>query len=312
MHTAAGILLLDATTLSRRIAAREISCRELMHASLERIGALNPVHNAIVSLRAPGSPAGGSRRARRHPGARRAHRLDARLPGGREGPERRRRPADHAGLAGHRPARPATDALFVQRMKKAGAIVIGKTNTPEFGARLAHLQRRVRHHAQCLGSGAFRRRQQRRRRGGAGPGHGAGGRRQRHGRLAAQPRGLQPTCSASVPRAVACRRCRRGMPSSSSSAPKGPMGRTTEDVARLLGAGPARWPRAPCRSPTPCRILPARTRSPCEPGLRIGWLGGIWPDLPLEGGIRELYEAALRARRPRYQVGPAPWTCRAT
>ena len=53
MHTAAGILLLDATTLSRRIAAREISCRELMHASLERIGALNPVHNAIVSLRAP-------------------------------------------------------------------------------------------------------------------------------------------------------------------------------------------------------------------------------------------------------------------
>ena len=28
---------------------------------------------------------------------------------------------------------PAEDALFVQRMKRAGAIVIGKTNTPEFG-----------------------------------------------------------------------------------------------------------------------------------------------------------------------------------
>src|SRR5690606_37376443 len=27
----------------------------------------------------------------------------------------------------------ASDALFVQRMKQAGAIVIGKTNTPEFG-----------------------------------------------------------------------------------------------------------------------------------------------------------------------------------
>jgi amidase len=49
--TPAGLLALDATRLGRRIAAREVSCRELMQASLDRIAALNPVHNAIVSLR---------------------------------------------------------------------------------------------------------------------------------------------------------------------------------------------------------------------------------------------------------------------
>src|SRR5262249_43932836 len=49
MHPAAGLDLLaqDAGTLSRRIAAREVSCREVMEASLARIAALNPVHNAI-------------------------------------------------------------------------------------------------------------------------------------------------------------------------------------------------------------------------------------------------------------------------
>jgi amidase len=31
-----------------------------------------------------------------------------------------------------------------------------------------------------------------------------------------------------------------------------------------------------------------------QPGRRIGWLGGLWPDLPLEPGIAPLCEAALR------------------
>ena len=44
---------LDATELSRRIASRELSCREAMQAALARIEALNPRFNAIVSLREP-------------------------------------------------------------------------------------------------------------------------------------------------------------------------------------------------------------------------------------------------------------------
>src|SRR5690242_19404147 len=53
MSDASELLALDAGTLSRRIAAREVSCRALMQSSLERIAALNPLHNAIVSLREP-------------------------------------------------------------------------------------------------------------------------------------------------------------------------------------------------------------------------------------------------------------------
>ena len=45
------LLALDASTLSRRIAAREISCTALMRATLDRIEALNTTFNAIVSLR---------------------------------------------------------------------------------------------------------------------------------------------------------------------------------------------------------------------------------------------------------------------
>ena len=37
--------------LSAAIRARRISCREVMRAFLERIDAVNPVHNAIVALR---------------------------------------------------------------------------------------------------------------------------------------------------------------------------------------------------------------------------------------------------------------------
>ena len=42
---------LPAHALSNAIRTREVSCREVMLATLARIGAVNPVHNAIVSLR---------------------------------------------------------------------------------------------------------------------------------------------------------------------------------------------------------------------------------------------------------------------
>jgi amidase len=40
----------DALELSRRIKAREVSCREVMHAFLQQIERFNPLVNAIVSL----------------------------------------------------------------------------------------------------------------------------------------------------------------------------------------------------------------------------------------------------------------------
>ncbi|HZI84512.1 MAG TPA: amidase, partial [Casimicrobiaceae bacterium] len=45
------IVELPAHALSEAIRARQVSCREVMQATLARIDAVNPLHNAIVSLR---------------------------------------------------------------------------------------------------------------------------------------------------------------------------------------------------------------------------------------------------------------------
>ena len=46
---------------------------------------------------------------------------------------------------------PARDALAVERLKRAGAVLFGKTNVPTAAGRLADLQRHLRHHQQPLG-----------------------------------------------------------------------------------------------------------------------------------------------------------------
>ena len=40
---------------------------------------------------------------------------------------------------------PDADSVIVERLRRAGAIPIGKTNVPEFGDGLADLQQGVRH-----------------------------------------------------------------------------------------------------------------------------------------------------------------------
>jgi Asp-tRNA(Asn)/Glu-tRNA(Gln) amidotransferase A subunit family amidase len=48
---ASEIVTLDACQLSKAIASREVSCCEVMEAYLDHIGRVNPLVNAIVSLR---------------------------------------------------------------------------------------------------------------------------------------------------------------------------------------------------------------------------------------------------------------------
>ena len=133
MPAATDILALSATDLSRRIVAREVSCGALMQASLARIDALNPQFNAIVSLRDAGVLMDEARQ-------RDEELAQGRRLGWMHGfPVAVKDLADAQGMPttlgspaiGMRPA--SADALFVQRMKAAGAIVVGKTNTPEFG-----------------------------------------------------------------------------------------------------------------------------------------------------------------------------------
>jgi amidase len=127
------ITALDAHALSAAIHRREVSCREVMQATLARIDALNPRFNAIVSL-APTEAL-----------LAQADERDAELAAGRSRgwmhglPQAIKDTGQAQGfpttfgsplLAG---AVAREDSTFVARMKAAGCIVIGKTNMPEFG-----------------------------------------------------------------------------------------------------------------------------------------------------------------------------------
>jgi amidase len=128
---------LPAHALSSAIVKRQVSCREVMRATLARIESVNPVHNAIVSLR-DGDVL-----------LREADQRDEQLqrgtaPAGPIGwmhgmPQAIKDMAQTAGIRTTlgspllRDFVPTEDGLMVQRMKAAGCIVIGKTNTPEFG-----------------------------------------------------------------------------------------------------------------------------------------------------------------------------------
>lgn len=122
--------LLTASELRRLVARRELSCREVLGAHLDRIEAVNPALNAIVT---------------------KTFDLAAELADDLD-----RNPDGHGPLAGLPIAHkdllstkgirttygsplyaehvPDADALIVERMRAAGAVVVGKTNAPEFGA----------------------------------------------------------------------------------------------------------------------------------------------------------------------------------
>ncbi|MDR1988776.1 MAG: amidase [Acidobacteriaceae bacterium] len=122
-----------ATELARLLRARQLSAREVVLAHLERIQQVNSRVNAIVTL-APEAALAAARRA------------DARLAHGEPVGPLHGLPIAHKDLhatAGirttfgsplYRDHVPAVNAPIVQRLHEAGAIVIGKTNTPEFGA----------------------------------------------------------------------------------------------------------------------------------------------------------------------------------
>ncbi|MBP6903274.1 MAG: amidase [Burkholderiaceae bacterium] len=124
---------LDASALSQALHARQLSCRELMAATLARIHRLNPAANAIVNLRPDDELLA------------EAEACDAELAQGRSRgwlhgiPQAIKDTGQATGL-------PTTfgspllakavareDSLYVARMKAAGALIIGKTNMPEFG-----------------------------------------------------------------------------------------------------------------------------------------------------------------------------------
>jgi amidase len=123
-----------ARALAAAIRRRELSAREVVAWHLERIERLNPRLNAVVSLRPEEALAEADAADRRAASA-------GAEPGPLHGlPIAIKDLEDTAGIrttygstlfADHVPA---ADSLVVARLRAAGAIVVGKTNTPEFGA----------------------------------------------------------------------------------------------------------------------------------------------------------------------------------
>jgi len=127
------ICFLTATDLAGRIRSREISCREVMQAHLDQIERVNHKVNAIITL-LPES------------GLEQAAAADEALAQGQVIGPLHGLPVAHKDLVPTKGIRttwgspiyadhiPDEDGLIVERLREAGAISLGKTNVPEFGA----------------------------------------------------------------------------------------------------------------------------------------------------------------------------------
>src|SRR5436189_5855050 len=132
--TASSVCFLSTVEMARLIRTKKLSAREALAAHLKQIERVNPKVNAIVTLVAELAAADAAK----------ADEMQARKEtlGPLHG-----LPVAHKDLLETRGIRttfgsplykdyiPTEDDLLVERVRRAGAIIIGKTNTPEFGPR---------------------------------------------------------------------------------------------------------------------------------------------------------------------------------
>ena len=282
---------LDADALSRAIHARQISCREVMQATLARIHRLNPRLNAIVNLAADDDLLAQA-------DARDAELAQGCSRGWMHGLPQAIKDTAHAtgfpttfGSPLLKDARPAQDSIFVARMRADGCIVVGKTNMPEFG----------------LGShtynGLF---------GATGNAWdatlSAGG--SSGGAAVALAQRLLPVADGSdfmgSLRNPAGWNHLFGLRPSQGRVPgwpkpevwigqlatDGPLARNVRDLANLLSVQAGHDARAPLSlADGPRSFVPGADAS--LNGLRIGWLGDLGGHLAVEPGILEVCESAL-------------------
>jgi amidase len=276
---------LSASSLSAMLARGEVRAVEVMTAFLDRIEAADPTLNAVVALRSRQVLMAEAAAADRAPRAGWLHGMPLAV-------------KDLAATAGIATTWgsplfagfvPEADDLLPARLKAAGAILIGKTNAPEFGLG-SHTFNEV--------YGATRNPYD--------PARSAGG--SSGGAAAALAARLLPVADGSDMMgslrnpAAFCNvygfRPSFGLVPADpvgdtflhQLATDGPMGRTVEDVARLLEvlAGPD--PRVPHGLP-PEPYAEALDTDPA--GLRIGWLADWGGAYPMEPGILPACEAAL-------------------
>jgi len=127
-----------AFTSARQLAAlierRELSCVDVMRAFLAQIERVNGQVNALVSLRPPAELLADAEAADRRLAAGRPDGPLHGLPIAIKDLSLTRGLRTTFGSQLYRDFVPTSDDLYVRRLRGAGAIIIGKTNTPEFGA----------------------------------------------------------------------------------------------------------------------------------------------------------------------------------
>ncbi|RWA85057.1 amidase [Mesorhizobium sp.] len=287
---AGDICRLSALELADKIRQRQLSVREVVSAFLDRIEAVNPLVNAIVSLR------------ERADILAEADRADAYLAQGGATGSLFGLPIAIKDLALTKGLRttfgspifadfvPQEDDFFVERLRKAGAIIIGKTNVPEFGLGSNTYN-------QVFGPtlNAF------------DPALTAGG--SSGGVAVALALDMLPVADGSdfggSLRNPAAFNNVYGFRPSQGLVPagpdidvfhaqmgvEGPMGRNVRDIALLLDEQAGHHPRAPLSHDKQGSFLEGlRTKAV---GGRIAWLGDLGGQLPMERGVLELCEAAL-------------------
>jgi len=127
------LVLLQAHELAERIRRRQVSCREVMQAYLAHIERFNPRVNALISLQAPEDllAQADTRDAELARGQYRGWMHG--LPHGIKDLSQTRGIRTTLGSPLYKDFIPDRDGIMVERIKGAGAIIIGKSNTPEFG-----------------------------------------------------------------------------------------------------------------------------------------------------------------------------------
>ena len=287
-----SIVTMDGVQLSDAIRTRQVSCVEVMGAFLDQIERFNPNVNAIVSLR-PREALLAEARARDDQLGR------GEYLGWMHGfPQAVKDLAPVRGIPFvqgspvFRDFLPEADAIFVERMRRAGSIFVGKTNTPEFG----------------LGSHTFNpvfgptlnAYDQSRSAGGSSGGaavalalrmlpvadgsdHGGSlrnpaafnnvfGFRTSYGRVPSEGRDVFTPAMGVI----------------------GPMARSVPDLAMLLSVQAGFDPRVPLSSREDPKIFAGSLERDFR-GVRLAWLGDFGGYLPFEPGVLELCRAALAA-----------------
>ena len=293
LHSSQNINEFGALDLSRALHTQQFSCRELMLATLAQLDRLNPGSHAVVS------------RVDSDALLAQADLRDAQLARGESMGWMHGMPQAIKDLANVQGLRTtlgsplmkdfvaSEDGLMAQRMKAAGAIVIGKTNTPEFG----------------LGSHTFNE-VFGPTRNAWDPSKSAGG--SSGGAAVALAQRMLPVADGSDfmgslrnpagwNHVFGLRPSQGRVPMSPAQdvfmaqlATEGPMGRHVRDVAMLLSTQAGAHPSSPLSlTDDPAVFAGALDMDP--QGHRIGWLGDLRGYLPMESGILAVCESALKS-----------------